>query len=1003
MYVGYDQNRKVGNTIEEARGRHFFLPWRRIENSRQGSYDWRELDGWLDGLAPGKKAIVRLVTRCQDIDERYDGCAPAWTLLHDPVYVEGVPFTKRMNYLDPDVKSGLLDLIQAMGERYRDDSRIVAFEIGVGYGGEPIPHPATDYVPDDDEQEAAYTALYSEAEWVQYHNDIIDAYVEAFAGKIDLITITNATYAEDLRADVVRHAVEKGVGLLATNLHADFNANRGSADDICWWGLSTVPGFNNDSEDAPKAFRTHFAPLETNHENVIIGYEYKGRSDSTGYIPEQGQAFTRWGMLNGLDKGAQYVLPFNDLKEQPSQVQYTDVWAFFNRYAGQTAATTPDAWIAFRSPRKWDDKWCPDIYDYSWYLTSELETLPYTDAASQDVADEIDDNTGVFGVGDAADWRGTYARTTNDSWPFYNLDIDDAFMHDGSFHVDVVVTYFDHSAGGAWSLLYDSIGGEKSAGTVSPKGTNRWQEHTFSIEDARFANGLKPYHKDSQASGFDLRLDRHDSIDDIFHMVRVIPHPATPTPTHTPSPTTTPIPTRTLSPSPTITPTATRTPTPTPATLSRRFRMDTDGYAGVQDTYISQERAQDSFSDAPIVRVQKENALATLIRFDLQDLPYGSIIHNANLGITRLDTHGSIMKLSVYKLLRHWSDDATYEMAAPGQPWSEPGALGVMDASSFPIEPASLPIPPYAALKFNLTDTVQSWVDDPLQNNGVILRTESAADEYGLISSDYGIMGLRPYLDVIYEVDPFAPTPTATKPPTVTPTATLTPTPTASPTPTITHTATRTPTPTNTPTATRTSSPSPTRTFAPTATPTEVVCAPAYLTSITVGTHPKGVVAGPEGAQVGLYDSAELALVDGDRLDALVSTNGQGANAVAYWQGLAYMVHRDSNTVSVIDLADQRQIDTLDVGSMPWGADAAANRLYVANFGDNAVHVFNLITRQPIAMLSVKSQPALVAASSDQGVCQPSRRLRQCRQCRWRLARHLWPNNWRRRFRPCRG
>ena len=910
MYVGYDQLRLVGNDTDEARGSHFFLPWREIEEGRQGDYNWQELDGWLDDLGPDKKAIVRLVTRCQDGNNR-DSCAPAWTLLHDPIIVErteNVSITERMNYLHPKVKEGLLELIQAIGDRYRDDSRIVAFEIGVGYGGEPIPYPATTYVSDRDEQETAYKSRYDEEEWARYHIDVIDAYVEAFSDAVYLITITNATYAEDYRADVVKHAVDNGVGLLTTDLRADFNANRGSGDDVCYWGFSTEPGFDNDSDLAEAAYHTHFAPLTTNNQRVIVGYEYQGRADITHFIPVEGETFTRWGMLNALDKGAKYALPFNDGADQPSQVEYTDVWSFFNRYAGHTVTNTPDIWVAFRSPWKgYEFAWCGDIYDYSWHLVSELETLPYADAESQVVANEIDAMTSVFKLGDSADWRGTFARTTADSWPVFNLDVDDGFMHDGRFGVDVVVTYFDHQRGGAWSLLYDGSSGEQSAGTVSLEGTNQWREHVFYIEDARFANRLKPYHEDSWAEGFDLRLDRHDDLDDIFHMVRVVPNPTTPTPTATSTPTTTQTPTTTPTPLP---PTA----TPTPITTSRRFQMDLNGYSGVQDTAISFAMPNERFDTEPSLVVQKDNEYAALVYFDLASLSQDIVIQRASLGLNRLDDHDSTLRLSVYKLLRRWTNAATYERAAPGQPWGQPGALGISDASSAPIPPASIPLPPNAALQFNLTNMVRDWVANPDDNKGLILRSDDADPEYTFASSENEVNRLRPYLDVVYEIGEQTPT--------------------------------RTPSP-------------------PNPTPTKVACAPQQLTSVTVGVHPKGVAAGPEGAQVGLYDSAELALVVDDKPGGNVNTNGQGANAVAYWQGLAYMVHRDSDTVSVSDLSTLRQIDTLDVGRTPWGADAEAQRLYVASFYDNTVSVFDLTNRQLVSEVSVAGQPALVAASND--------------------------------------
>ena len=926
MYIAYDQEAQEANGTETALGSHFFIEWRSIEDTPRGYYDWSAIDDRLATLASDKRAILRIVTRCQDTsDKARDSCAPVWTLRHNPIEVAldenscTAPI-QRMNYLDSAVQQGLFDFIAALGERYQDDPRIAIVEIGVGYGGEPSPYPATEYVCDHAEQQIAYenTPGFTEKAWVQYHQDVIDAYVTAFGGKKPLLTITNAAFAENYRDVVVRHAVDNGVGLVATNLHSDFFNNRGSGSggNLCYWGFSTAPGFSNESPEAAAAYHTHWTPLFTNSQRVPIGYEFNNRFDNSQRIPIEGETFTRWAMLNGLDKRADYILPFSDSDDIPGNVRYDEVWEFYNRYAGHTAASTPDIWIAFHSPWK-ENSWCPDIYDYSWYLVSELETLPYTDVESQAVANEIDEMTGVFDKGDSADWRGTYARTTADNWPVFNLDIDDAFMYDGRFRVDIVVTYFDHRSGGAWSLLYDGSAGEQSAGTVSLEGTNQWREHVFHIEDARFANRLKPYHDQSRADGFDLRLDRYDTVDDIFHMVRVIPNPATPTPTPT--------------------------HTPTPVTTSRRFQMDMDGYTGVLDTSISFANADERFDTEPILLVQKNNAFAALVHFNLSSLPPDTVIHSASFGLNRLDDYDSTMRLSIYKLLRHWTNAATYKLAAPGQPWGQPGALGFDDAASAPIPPAAVPIPPHAGLQFNLSDMVRDWVANPQNNYGVILRGDGADVDYAFTSSDNKIIGLRPYLDVVYQVSES--TPTATKTPAKSPTPGKTSSPTSSPTSTIVPTATATPT--------------------PTAIPTEAACAPRYLSSITIGTHPKGVAAGPEGAQVGLYDSAELALVADDKPSAFIGTNGRGANAVAYWQGLSYMVHRDSNTVSVIDLAERRQIDTLEVGGMPWGADADADRLYVANFSDNTVTVFDLTSRDPISTVSATSQPALVAADDD--------------------------------------
>jgi len=44
MYVGYDQLSSVGNKLDFARGSHFFIPWRRIEDKPRGYYDWSLID-----------------------------------------------------------------------------------------------------------------------------------------------------------------------------------------------------------------------------------------------------------------------------------------------------------------------------------------------------------------------------------------------------------------------------------------------------------------------------------------------------------------------------------------------------------------------------------------------------------------------------------------------------------------------------------------------------------------------------------------------------------------------------------------------------------------------------------------------------------------------------------------------------------------------------------------------------------------------------------------------
>jgi YVTN family beta-propeller protein len=115
-----------------------------------------------------------------------------------------------------------------------------------------------------------------------------------------------------------------------------------------------------------------------------------------------------------------------------------------------------------------------------------------------------------------------------------------------------------------------------------------------------------------------------------------------------------------------------------------------------------------------------------------------------------------------------------------------------------------------------------------------------------------------------------------------------------------------------------------------------------------------------------MEDDGSLAVVTTEGRVSHVSTTGAGANAVTYADnGLAYMVHRNSANVSVIDPVSKRQIATIPVGNLPWGADANGTRLFVANFADRTVSVVDLTTNHPIATTIIHAMPALVTAGSD--------------------------------------
>jgi len=572
MFIAYDWA-LAGNSDARAAGSHLHMAWDQFEDVTKGDWDWSALHSKLNSLGPGKEAVIRIDTRCQTDNSEgtyTDACAPEWVKGYDPVVVTPPGACAwgtdqdYLNYMNPTVKQGLIDFISAFGSNFAGDSRIAVVDIGFGYGGEPSPYPNTQYVCDWAEQRFAYTSTvgYTESAWSQYHIDIIDAYLNAFAGSdTTLVTELSATYGEDYRDDVVKHAVENDVGLSLTSLQMDYNDNRGSGGGFCYWGFTTEPGFDYNDANAAAGYKAQWTALTDNWDDVVIGFEMRNGYDDSGR-GEDDETHVWWSVLNGLDKRMDYGLFYT------RNVTTTAAIDWLNEYAGDTADTTKDVWAYMHSPWGVGD-WCPDIYDYSFFLTNEMEHLDYyTDGDAQATVEAIDAATGLTDTAGSS-WRSAFARQVTSAHPYLQFDVDDTYHYnDSTGSAWVQVTYLDVGTD-AFRLYYDGTGGMTTAGTVTKGNTGNWLTAYFTMTDQLFANGITKQYAGADQN-FDLRLDRYDSGDDIFSSIVVKTEigstPTTPTATPTiptATPTITPTHTATNTPGPSPTPTTTPTVTPT--------------------------------------------------------------------------------------------------------------------------------------------------------------------------------------------------------------------------------------------------------------------------------------------------------------------------------------------------------------------------------------------------------------------------------------------------------
>jgi hypothetical protein len=237
--------------------------------------------------------------------------------------------------------------------------------------------------------------------------------------------------------------------------------------------------------------------------------------------------------------------------------------------------------------------------------------------------------------------------------------------------------------------------------------------------------------------------------------------------------------------SPTHTPGATSSvsatpsgPTPTP------FPYGTPVYTNrraVRDTYLNQREPEQNYGGYGHIHLgnHAEGPIKTgLVWFDLTGIPPQAVVGQANLLLFGQDVDG-IVSLDVTGLRRSWVElEATWRESSAKEPWGQPGALSTMedrDAASVRGTFTDGGLVQYYT--WDVTDLVQAWVSGVRPNYGALILTSpgtKAKETHGLYSSNFGLLLLRPKLEVEFTVPEPTPTPTNTPMPTVTPTSTPT-------------------------------------------------------------------------------------------------------------------------------------------------------------------------------------------------------------------------------------
>ena len=200
------------------------------------------------------------------------------------------------------------------------------------------------------------------------------------------------------------------------------------------------------------------------------------------------------------------------------------------------------------------------------------------------------------------------------------------------------------------------------------------------------------------------------------------------------------------------------------------------GYAGASDTWLNAWSTTSNYGSFSSLSLRTDGVAKGLLRFDLTGmLPHNVEILAANLKFYA-DAGGPAMTVNLHPLLRLWNEaTATYNLAASGQDWAQPGGSPGQDWANQPVATFDIPAAE-GVVTTSVIDSVRDWVQNPASNFGLVLLPASASFNSArtLRTGEHSMPATRPRLEIIYRPLPPSPTPTPTptNTPTVTPTAT---------------------------------------------------------------------------------------------------------------------------------------------------------------------------------------------------------------------------------------
>ena len=183
------------------------------------------------------------------------------------------------------------------------------------------------------------------------------------------------------------------------------------------------------------------------------------------------------------------------------------------------------------------------------------------------------------------------------------------------------------------------------------------------------------------------------------------------------------------------------------------FQDGVDGYTGTRDTKLLSDSPATAHGTDVKMEVDGSPDKSSLLYWDLTSIPPGSVVQSVD--ITANVTNTSSQSYECYRLLKSWVEsEANWNQYASGQSWQAGGADGAEDRDSTVLGSITAPNKGLTTMSLNSAGVaaVQSWVDNPSSNHGIIIQDYiNASNGMDFSSRETGTVANRPKLTVTYD------------------------------------------------------------------------------------------------------------------------------------------------------------------------------------------------------------------------------------------------------------